>query len=239
MENDNYVMITDENVAEINPTASSDLQQSFIDNYRQIQGENTAAIVSVAHALGSDLEAPYGGLHGPSEYMKSRYQTPQTESRVAALRTAAQLSALNQLMQNDQNRWQNRYNQAYRNAQKRQRARQNALYDSLSGGSNKGNDPANYDPEVEYDYTNRDVTSGITTVPIDGRNTTTRVDTYGNTITYDTDTGEWLYFNGKSMQGNKTVQNLLQRRDWDNYYRNTGHYAEGDPRGQDYEKKYY
>ena len=84
-----------------------------------MQGENTAQIGTQTHALGSDLAAPYGGLHGPSEYMKSRYQTPQTESRVAAMRTAAQLSALNQLMQNDQNRWNERYNQAYRAAAKR------------------------------------------------------------------------------------------------------------------------
>lgn len=133
MNDDNYVTITDENVAEINPTASSDMQQAFIDNYRQMQSENTAQIGEAAHALGSDLEAQYGGLHGPSEYMKSRYQTPQTESRLAALRTAAQLSALNQLMQNDQNRWKNRYNQAYRSAQKRARAK--AAATSTGGGT--------------------------------------------------------------------------------------------------------
>ena len=134
MNDDNYIVLNEEGIAEINPTASFDKQNAFIDNYRQIQGENTAQIGTQTHALGSDLAAPYGGLHGPSEYMKSRYQTPQTESRVAAMRTAAQLSALNQLMQNDQNRWNERYNQAYRNAQKRQRARQNALYGGGGGG---------------------------------------------------------------------------------------------------------
>lgn len=113
------VTINDEGLMEVSPTASRDETLSFIDQYRQLQGENTAQIGSAAHALGSDLEAQYGGLHGPSDYIKSRYQTPQTESRIAGLRTAAQLSALNQLMQNEQAKWANRYNQAYRNYQKR------------------------------------------------------------------------------------------------------------------------
>lgn len=104
---------------EVSPTVSRDNQLAFIDQYRQLQGENTAQIGEAAHALGSDLTAQYGGLHGPSEYIRSRYQTPQTESRIANLRTTAQLAALNQLMQNEQNKWANRYNQAYRNYQKR------------------------------------------------------------------------------------------------------------------------
>lgn len=104
---------------EVSPTASRDAQLAFIDQYRQLQGENTAQIGEAAHALGSDLTAQYGGLHGPSDYIRSRYQTPQTESRIAGLRTAAQLNALNQLMQNEQDKWKNRYNQAYRNYQKR------------------------------------------------------------------------------------------------------------------------
>lgn len=104
---------------EVSPTASRDATTAFIDTYRQLQGENTAQIGEAAHALGSDLTAQYGGLHGPSDYIRSRYQTPQTESRIAGLRTAAQLNALNQLMQNEQDKWKNRYNQAYRNYQKR------------------------------------------------------------------------------------------------------------------------
>lgn len=138
MNDDNYITLTEEGIAEINPTASSDMQQAFIDTYRQTQGENTAQIGETAHALGSDLPAQLGGLHGPSEYMKSRYQTPQTESRVAALRTAAQLSALNQLLANDQARWKDKYNQAYRAAQKRERAKRNQLYNNLYGGGGNG-----------------------------------------------------------------------------------------------------
>ena len=132
MDKENYVTINDEGLAEVSPTASRDAQLAFIDNFRQLQGENTAQIGTQTHALGSDLTAPYGGLHGPSEYMRSRYQTPQTESRVAAMRTAAQLSALNQLMQNDQNRWNKRYNKAYSDYQRRKA-------NSGGGGGNGGN----------------------------------------------------------------------------------------------------
>lgn len=119
MNNDNYLVINDQGLAEVSPTASRDLQQAFIDTYRETQAGNTAQIGEAAHALGSDLPAQYGGLHGPSDYIKSRYQTPQTESRIAGLKTAAQLSALNQLMSNEQAKWADKYNQAYRNYQKR------------------------------------------------------------------------------------------------------------------------
>lgn len=179
MNDDNYLNLTEEGTVEVNPTASSDAQQAFIDTYRQIQGENTAQIGEAAHALGSDLPAQLGGLHGPSEYMKSRYQTPQTESRVAGLRTAAQLSALNQLMQNDQNRWKNRYNQAYRSAQKRARARQNALYNNLAGNNGGGNGNVVGEAFEEYagqdtlglsneDYTSSEAPYGVTRVSSGG-----------------------------------------------------------------------
>ena len=136
MDNDNYITLNEQGLAEISPTASSEMQQAFIDTYRQTQGEKTAQIGEQAHALGSDLEAQYGGLHGPSEYIKSRYQTPQTESRIANLRTAAQLSALNQILQNEQARWKDKYSQAYRDAQKRQRARQKAAATTSGSGGN-------------------------------------------------------------------------------------------------------
>ena len=171
MDNDNYVTITDEGIAEINPTASSEMQQAFIDKYRQIQGENTAQIGAQTHALGSDLPAQLGGLHGPSEYMKSRYQTPQTESRVAALRTASQLSALNQLMQNDQNRWNERYNQAYRNYQKRKN----------SGGDGGGGGDDDAKPDVEILGTGQ----GEKSLRSSGPGTTTVWD-----MSYNSKTGE-------------------------------------------------
>ena len=149
MDNDNYITINEQGLAEINPTASSDMQNAFIDAYRNIQGENTAQIGEQAHALGSDLEAQHGGLHGPSEYMKSRYQTPQTESRIAGLRTASQLSALNQLMQKDIDSWKDKYTQAYKAAQQRAAARAAAA----SKIPSTVNDPTNPDPNVNNNNT--------------------------------------------------------------------------------------
>ena len=115
----NYLYLNDQGLAEISPTASRDAQESFIDTYRQMQAENVARVGDTTHALGSDLPAYQGGLHGASEYWKSRYQTPQTESRVANLRTAAQAQALNQLMSNDLAREQEKYSQDARAAQQR------------------------------------------------------------------------------------------------------------------------
>lgn len=117
--------------------AGYNAQQEFIDNYRNAQAENTAQIGEQAHALGSDLTAQYGGLHGPSEYWLSRYQTPQTESRLAGLRAANQAQALNQLMKNDLEREAEKYNQAYRNYQKRARN----YSTGGNGGSTTGGNP--------------------------------------------------------------------------------------------------
>lgn len=118
--------------------AGYNAQQEFIDNYRNAQAEKTAQIGEQAHALGSDLTAQYGGLHGPSEYWLSRYQTPQTESRLAGLRAANQAQALNQLMKNDLEREAEKYNQAYRNYQKRARSYGSGYGSGSGGGGNSG-----------------------------------------------------------------------------------------------------
>ena len=131
--NDDYLRFNEQGLAEINPMASYNTQQEFIDNYRAAQDEKTNQIGEQTHALGSDLTAQYGGLHGPSDYWKSRYQTPQTESKLATLRTANQLQALNQLMQNDLANEAEKYNQAYRNYQKKARTYGSG---SGSGGGN-------------------------------------------------------------------------------------------------------
>lgn len=154
MNDDNYLTINAQGLAEVSPTASSDSQQEFIDAYRQIQAENTSQIGEQAHALGSDLEAQYGGLHGPSEYIRSRYQTPQTESRLAGLRSAAQLSALNQLMQNDLANWQDKYNQAYRNYRKRSAAAAKA-----SSGNVKVDNSGEYNAQTTLGVSNEDWSS--------------------------------------------------------------------------------
>lgn len=136
--NDDYLRFNEEGLAEINPMASYNAQQEFIDNYRNAQTERTAQIGDQTHALGSDLTAQYGGLHGPSEYWLSRYQTPQTESRLAALRTSNQLQALNQLMQNDLAREAEKYNQAARAAQKRANSGNNGNTTDSNGGEKLG-----------------------------------------------------------------------------------------------------
>lgn len=196
------ITINDEGLMEISPTASRDEQMAFIDTYKQLQGENTAQIGTQAHALGSDLPAQLGGLHGPSEYMKSRYQTPQTESRVASLRTAAQLSALNQLMQNEKNKWSNRYNQAYRAASKRA---------SGGGGGNTGgggNDTVTGGVDEIVSDTSVDYTSSGTNVPGLKVDNETYVDADGNYITRDMNSGEILYVNGYK----KAIWDYMQSR---------------------------
>ena len=140
--NDDYLRFNEQGLAEINPMAGYNAQQEFIDNYRNAQAEKTAQIGEQAHALGSDLTAQYGGLHGPSEYWLSRYQTPQTESRLAGLRAANQAQALNQLMKNDLEREAEKYNQAYRNYQKRARSYStggNPVTTTGNGDSKQGN----------------------------------------------------------------------------------------------------
>lgn len=170
---------------EVSPTVSRDQQLEFIDKYRQTQADNTAQIGEIAHALGSDLDSPYGGLHGPSEYIKSRYQTPQTESRIAGLRTAAQLSALNQLMTNEQNKWQERYNKAYLAAKKRQRDNENAA----KKGNSTGVPYEEYKGKGTIGISNKDWSSQ--NLP-EGANVVTRVgingayDASGKPLYYDT-----------------------------------------------------
>ncbi len=192
MNDDNYLSVNEQGLAEISPTASRDAQLAFIDTFRQTQGENTQQIADTMHELGSDLEAPYGGLHGPSEYMKSRYQTPQTESRLAGLRTAAQLTALNQLMQNDLAKWKDKYNQEYKKYQKRQRAKAN----SLLGNGTGSNSPVTGGVDEEVSDTSVDYSTSATNVPSLNVNNETYVDADGNLITRDMNTKEILYING-------------------------------------------
>lgn len=180
--NEEYLRFNDQGLAEINPMASYNAQNQFIDNYRNLQAENTAQIGTQTHALGSDLPAQKGGLHGPSEYWKSRYQTPQTESRLASLRTANQLQALNQLMQNDLANETEKYNQASRAANQR----------ANSGGNNNTSD---------YDSTQGKV--NFTSLESLGRAGTVQP---GLSSTYDTETlqptGTTIIAEGVDENGN-------------------------------------
>lgn len=152
--NDEYLRTNADNLLEVVPETSRDKQLEFIDTYRQLQAENNARAAASAHALGSDLTAPYGGLHGPSDYMKSRYQAPQTESRIASLRTAAQLSALNQVMNNELAKWEQRYRDAYNRAQNKPSTTSptnnngDVVYDTIEQGTLEPGLKQVYDPST-------------------------------------------------------------------------------------------
>lgn len=208
MDNDNYLTLNEQGLVEMSPVTSRDAQLAFIDNYRQTQADNTAQIGEQAHALGSDLPASQGGLHGPSSYWKSRYQTPQTESRVANLRTAAQLSVLNQLMSNDQANWADRLSQAQRSYNKARL--NNALSGNGGGGNGGGGNGGGDDDNVTKNYSDLPVTTFNTTAPREGWSDTNIVqDGQFKTIYTNPQTGEkQVYTNGKldyavDAQGNE------------------------------------
>lgn len=118
----------------VNPQVSLNEQNAFIDNLRNAQGQDTAQIRQDTYNLGTAVPSNLGGLAGGSNYFKSRYQTPQTNSMVADLRAAAQAQALNTLLGNEIGKAQKRYNDAYRAAKKRKT-------NSNGGG---GGDPNDY-----------------------------------------------------------------------------------------------
>lgn len=103
----------------VNPQVSLNEQNAFIDNLRNTQGQDTAQIRQDTYNLGTAVPSNLGGLAGGSNYFKSRYQTPQTNSMVSDLRAAAQSQALSTLLNNEIGKAQKRYNDAYRAAKKR------------------------------------------------------------------------------------------------------------------------
>lgn len=116
----------------VNPQVSLNEQNAFIDNLRNTQGQDTAQIRQDTYNLGTAVPSNLGGLTGGSNYFKSRYQTPQTNSMVSDLRAAAQAQALSTLLSNEIGKAKKRYNDAYRAAKKR------------ANNIASGNDPSNY-----------------------------------------------------------------------------------------------
>lgn len=116
----------------VNPQVSLNEQNAFIDNLRNTQGQDTAQIRQDTYNLGTAVPSNLGGLAGGSNYFKSRYQTPQTNSMVSDLRAAAQAQALSTLLSNEIGKAQKRYNDAYRAAKKR------------ANNIASGNNPNNY-----------------------------------------------------------------------------------------------
>lgn len=116
----------------VNPQVSLNEQNAFIDNLRNTQGQDTAQIRQDTYNLGTAVPSNLGGLAGGSNYFKSRYQTPQTNSMVSDLRAAAQAQALSTLLNNEIGKAKKRYNDAYRAAKKR------------ANNIASGNNPNNY-----------------------------------------------------------------------------------------------
>lgn len=117
--------ITFEDQIYLNPQTALDESNTFIDNLRAVQQANNQAINTDLENLGTypAAQSNLGGLLGGSGYFTSRYQVPQTVALTNDLRAAAQASALNQALQNEQAKWKQRYNKAYRNYQRRARNR--------------------------------------------------------------------------------------------------------------------
>lgn len=101
-----------------NPQASLDRSNTFIDNLRATQGQQNQQIAQQTQNLGTNVPTNLGGLTGANSYFTSRYQVPQTNAAVSNLRAAAQATALNQALQNEQEIWKKRYQDAYRKYQK-------------------------------------------------------------------------------------------------------------------------
>lgn len=129
-----------------NPQIGLNESSEFIDNLRTSQGQQNQEIFQQTENLGTDISSNLGGLTGGESYFTSRFQTPQTSSAVSNLRAAAQATALNQVLANEQAKWQKRYNDAYRAYQQRA--------NNPDGGTDGG---------IEYEDT--DGITGVTAEP--------------------------------------------------------------------------
>lgn len=145
---DNSTISTDQGLLQVKPETSRDEQMAFIDTMRGIQGGQNQEIQDTTHALGSDVTPEFGGINGTNSYWLDRYQTPQTESRIATLRTAAQSSALNTALNNYLERLQEDYTKAYRKANKRERNRARAAALAANSPKNPTNKGNNGDVEI-------------------------------------------------------------------------------------------
>lgn len=103
----------------IDPNVSLNEQNAFIQNLRDTQVQRNAQIAQQTHNLGTDVPSNLGGLTGSEAYFNARYQTPQTNSMIADLKTTAQAQALSEALNNELAKAKQRYTNAYRAAQKR------------------------------------------------------------------------------------------------------------------------
>ena len=195
MNNDEFY--TYEDRAYIKPTLSSGEQEKFIDNFRDIQKQNTAQIADQTYNLGTQIPSNLGGLGGGESYFTSRYQTPQTNEMVQTLKAASQAQQLQDTMANYNAQLQNRYKQAYRKYQSRERARAKSSGSNLSnflnsllrsqGGTTNGNVNDKGVVKLNGKVGKTKVTGGLpgTTTSTDGNYVYTYEDSTGYLINTD------------------------------------------------------
>jgi len=117
-----------------NPQVALDEENAFIQNLRDTQTQDNAKIYQDTHNLGTDISSNLGSLNGSEAYFNARYQTPQTNSSIANLRSAAQAKALSDAINNEIVKAKKRYQDAYYAAQK------SSGGGSGNGGSGSGGD---------------------------------------------------------------------------------------------------
>lgn len=138
----------------LNPQIALDESNSFIDNLRNTQKLNNQQIQTQTYNLGSALPSHQGGLGtglNANSYFTSRYQVPQTNAAISDLRATAQATALNQVLQNEQEKWKKRYNDAYR-AQQRSAYNKANSGGGLSGITNGGVDQTDPTGQASYQW---------------------------------------------------------------------------------------
>lgn len=173
----------------LNPQIALDESNSFIDNLRNTQKLNNQQIQTQTYNLGSALPSHQGGLGtglNANSYFTSRYQVPQTNAAIADLRATAQATALNQVLQNEQEKWKKRYNDAYR-------AYQKSAYDKAntpaSDGTEGGTDYVDNTNEVDADWGFSPTTIYPSVMLPDGNGGTTGIEVAvmpdGTNLTFD------------------------------------------------------
>lgn len=140
-----------------NPQVGIDETNTFIDNLRATQGQQNQEITQQTQNLGTNIPTNLGGLTGANSYFTSRYQTPQTNNAVANLRAAAQASAMQQALENEQEIWKKKYQDAYRAYQKREYDKANQPSSTNTSGDTTimgGVDENDTSEADTFDYSN-------------------------------------------------------------------------------------
>ena len=131
----------------VNPEASLQEQNAFIDNLRNVQNQNNAEIATDTYNLGTAIPSNLGGLGGGESYFTSRYQVPQGVALANNLRATAQAQALNDILSNEQAMMKQRYTNAQKAARQRAAARAAASYGGGNGGG--GGNTSGWNGEIE------------------------------------------------------------------------------------------